>query len=151
MQRLLDFFRLSAYSIMLSFFMIISIFVYKKYIPYELFLREAIPFYKSSFNAQVLFMPQTKKVFKEQKLNSKKNMAKKKNTTTYAKTQGLTPDVINHLLFVIGEILVKQSFKPEKFLFPGFLVNITTDLAKDCKHFSIWSSDFNLFSVNNLG
>ena len=76
MQRLLNFFRLSAYSIMLSFFMIISIFIYKKYIPYELFLREAIPFYKSSFNAQVLFMPQTKKVFKEQKLNSKKNMAK---------------------------------------------------------------------------
>ena len=61
---------------MLSFFMIISIFIYKKYIPYELFLREAIPFYKSSFNAQVLFMLQTKKVFKDQKLNSKKNMAK---------------------------------------------------------------------------
>ena len=73
------------------------------------------------------------------------------NTTTYAKTQGLTPDVINHLLFVSGEILVKQRFKPEKFLFPGFFVNITTDWAKDCKHFSIWSSDFNLFSVYNLG
>ena len=73
------------------------------------------------------------------------------NTTTYAKTQGLTPDVINHLLFVIGKILVKQRFEPEKFLFPGFFVNITTDLAKDCKHFPIWSCDFNLFSVNNLG
>lgn len=73
------------------------------------------------------------------------------NSTTYAKTLGLTPDVINHLLFIIGEVLVKQSFKAGKFLFPGFFVNITTDWAKDCKHFSIWSSNFNLFSVYNLG
>ena len=73
------------------------------------------------------------------------------NNTTNAKKLGVTPDVINHLLFVIRKVLVKQSFKPEQFLFLCFLINITTDLTNNCKHFSIWSSDFNHFFVNNLG
>ena len=72
-------------------------------------------------------------------------------SSTYAKLHRLTPDVVDHSLFVIREILIKQSFEPKQFLFSRFLIEISTDLTKDSKHFSIWSSDFNLSSINNLG
>lgn len=49
MQKLVEFFRLSAYGTIISFLMLITIFITKNYMPYELFLREALPFYKTDF------------------------------------------------------------------------------------------------------
>ena len=79
MQKLLNFFRLSAYSFIFAFLMLVIILVYKKNIPYELLIQEAIPFYQANFDAHVLFIqPETKKVFKKQSVNINRKINKPK-------------------------------------------------------------------------
>lgn len=56
MQKLIRIFRLSAHSLLISFFMLIIIFAGKKYMPYEIFLQEAIPFFHCDFVSEI-FQP----------------------------------------------------------------------------------------------
>lgn len=77
MQKLIGFFKFSASGIAISFFMLFVIFANKKYMPYELFLREAIPFYKTNFSFAFLFQNESghdlsmQKVFKNESMPMK--------------------------------------------------------------------------------
>lgn len=69
MQKLISFFKLIANASLISFFMLFIIFANKKYIPYELFLQETLPFFQTNFAAEIFSQniirndSQTKKVF----------------------------------------------------------------------------------------
>jgi stage II sporulation protein P len=154
MQKIIRFFSCVASGVVISFFALIFIFINQKYIPYELFLQEALPFFQTE-SVKKTVIPEiqlcdAREVFKQKKNiddSTKKKISPENNKIELKKNPNVIQEDDIEFQNDSDDESIKYNFDLEKLKDINYLTNRIYNVDKRTK---ITAQDFDVENFLNL-